>query len=120
MKKLPATYPTILIMALGFVAFYFLFGQLVFIYISTALLSISLLSKKVADKIVWAWMKLALVLGYINSRILLTFTFYLILAPLAIVYRITGNDSLQLKGKKTTYYTERNHTYVPKDLEKPY
>ena len=50
MKKLPATYPTILIMALGFAAFYLLFGQPVFLIISTAVLVLSMLSKE--DRII--------------------------------------------------------------------
>lgn len=38
----------------------------------------------------WFWMKLAHVLGWINTRILLTVLFYLLVTPMALVRRLMG------------------------------
>jgi hypothetical protein len=40
------------------------------------------------------WWKLALVLGYINARVLLTLIFAVILTPIAVVWRLIGRDPL--------------------------
>ncbi len=41
-----------------------------------------------------AWMKFALVLGSINSRILLGLVFVIAFVPLALLFRLTGRDVL--------------------------
>jgi hypothetical protein len=38
----------------------------------------------------WAWMKLSHVLGWINTRILLTVFFYLFVTPIALIRRFLG------------------------------
>lgn len=41
-----------------------------------------------------AWWKLAMVLGYVNARIILTLIFSLVLVPLGLVWRLIGRDPL--------------------------
>lgn len=41
-----------------------------------------------------AWWKLALVLGYINARVILTVVFALLLAPMGVLWRLIGKDPL--------------------------
>ena len=43
------------------------------------------------------WWRLAHVLGWINSRILMTVIFFLILTPVGVIRRLGGADSLRLK-----------------------
>lgn len=76
-----------------------------------------LLMPKVGHLIVKAWFKLGHALGYVNSRIILTVVFYLILFPIAIFYRISSKNSLQRKPVHGSIFFERNHTYSKKDLE---
>ncbi len=40
------------------------------------------------------WWKLAMVLGYVNSRVILTVAFAIILTPLGLIWRLTGRDPL--------------------------
>jgi hypothetical protein len=40
------------------------------------------------------WWKLALVLGYINARIILTVIFLLVLTPTSLMWRLIGRDPL--------------------------
>ncbi|MGL1889146.1 MAG: SxtJ family membrane protein [Reichenbachiella sp.] len=67
----------------------------------------------------WLWLKLALGLGWINSRILLSIIYYVFLFPIALASRLFNRDSLKLKkiGDNESYYSERNHKYSKADLE---
>ena len=43
------------------------------------------------------WMKLAAVLGYVNSRILLTILFIVLIVPTALVLRVLGRQPIRLR-----------------------
>ncbi len=64
----------------------------------------------------WAWYKLAEMMGFVMSKVMLSIVFYLILFPLAFFYRLFSKDAMQRK-KKESYWTERSHQYSAKDLE---
>jgi hypothetical protein len=70
-----------------------------------------------AKWIAWAWFKLSEAIGAVTSRILLTATFFLALVPIALISRLFTKGDLQLKRKKGSYYSDRNHQYAPKDFE---
>ena len=58
-----------------------------------------------------AWMTLAGVLGYVNSRILLAIIFYFILSPLGLIKRVFGSDLLdRRRGKAPSYWRHRTAT----------
>jgi carbamoyltransferase len=62
------------------------------------------------------WMKLALVLGHINSIILLTLLFYLVFVPYNLISRIIGRDPLRRRGEKgESNWTERETTRQTKE-----
>lgn len=65
-------------------------------------------------------MKFANAIGVINTKILLTLMFYYFLTPIAIFYRLTHSDLMNLKKKleKKSFYETREHEYTPEDLEK--
>ncbi len=41
-----------------------------------------------------AWWRLAMVLGWVNARVLLSLAFYLLLTPVGLVWKVTGKDPL--------------------------
>ncbi len=62
------------------------------------------------------WMKFAMLLGHINSRILLTLLFYLVFVPYNLISRIAGRDPLQRRGKKLeSNWTARKATRQTKE-----
>jgi hypothetical protein len=70
-----------------------------------------------------AWMGLALVLGYVMTRVLLTLVFFLLVVPIGLGMRWTGKDPLQRKWdrKAPTYWIRREHPEESPDrLEKYY
>lgn len=67
--------------------------------------------------VVWIWEKIAHVLGWINTKIILSVVFFIFLTPFGILSRIFSKNSLKLKQDSNTTFVERNHTYSKKDLE---
>lgn len=67
--------------------------------------------------IVWIWDKIALVLGWINTKIILSVVFFVLLTPFGILSRLFSKSNLKLKNDSNTTFVERNHTYTKKDLE---
>lgn len=118
-------YLAILVIVTGFVGLHFLFGDSVhlkpniLLYVAVGIGVISILSSYLAEKIVWVWDKIALVLGTVNSKILLSVIFYAFLVPIALFSRLfKKKDELFLKKKpEGSYYKERNHEYTSEDLE---
>jgi hypothetical protein len=57
------------------------------------------------------WMKFAVALGYVNSRVLLTILFYGVFMPYGFVSRLFGRDPLGRRRAGTeTYWTTRKVT----------
>ncbi len=116
-------FKNILVIVTGLLALPFIFkwsDSTKDIFIKVALLvgAVSALLPIAAKWIDWAWLKLALGLGWINSRILLSVIYFVFLMPIAILSRLFTKDPLQLKAKKAaTLYDHRDHLYTKEDLE---
>lgn len=73
-----------------------------------SLLVMGLFVPPLARRFHWAWMKLASVLGYINSRVLLFLLFYLLITPYGLISRLFGRDPLNRRGAaKASYWIPR-------------
>jgi hypothetical protein len=58
-----------------------------------------------------AWMRLAVLLGHVNSRVLLTLVYYLVVTPYGFVTRLVGRDPLRRRGApRGSYWVERKAT----------
>ncbi len=108
----------ILTIVVGLMVFYYFFKS-PWLFNSALVLGIlGVFSDFVAEKIAWVWLKIAEILGRINSTILLSLIFFIFLTPLALLMRmLKKSDSLKLKKISGSVYNERNHTFVAKDLE---
>ncbi|MGZ3428903.1 MAG: SxtJ family membrane protein [Polyangia bacterium] len=67
------------------------------------------------------WTMLAHALGFINTRILLAFVFFVILAPVALVMRAFGKDPLERRRdrRRPTYWRTREPAETDR-LTRPY
>jgi hypothetical protein len=63
------------------------------------------------------WWRFAQTLGWVNSRILLTLFFAIVLTPIGVVMRLTGHDPLRSGGHDSNWrpYPERHRD--PKHFE---
>jgi len=108
---------TILVLVGALLVFYFIFHKDLLLKIALFLAAIGLFIPYLAEKIHWAWMKLAHLLGYVMSRVLLTVIYFIIVVPLAFFSRLAGKNSVQLKGGQNSYFKERNFRYNKESLE---
>ncbi len=113
---------TILVLCVALVVIYFFTKQQHnwLLKLSIVLGITGMMSKYLAAKISWAWLKLGELISLVMGKVILTIIFYVFLFPVALLARVfsKGKDSLQLnKSSSDSYYFTRNHKYVPKDLE---
>jgi hypothetical protein len=111
---------TICILALACIALGLLFELKVLFYAALLLLFIGAFFRKLSLIIARGWLKFAHVLGTVKSQVILTLIFFLFLTPIAVLYRIVKGDFMKLKrskGHSKSYWIEKDHHYVSKDLE---
>lgn len=108
---------SMLIIAAGFIVLFFIFKTECFLLIAFLVALLGAISKPATQAITWLWFKIAEVLGWINSRVLLVLIFFFVLFPISLLMRLFNKGTIKLKKEKATYYSERNHTYKPKDLK---
>ena len=114
----------ILVMVLGFLALYFIFGVWKefqvdwMLWVSLVVGVLSMMSDTVMNLITGAWFKFAEILGnYVTGPLLLGLVFFLVLFPLSIFARMFGPDNLMRKRRDKSYYVDRDHAYVTEDIE---
>lgn len=111
-------FKTILVIVIGLIAIAWIFNIQYLDKIAFGVGVVSILIPPAAKAIEWAWLKLALTLGWINSRILLSVVYFVFLLPIAWMARLFTRDPLMLKSKTaSSLYVNRNHQYTKKDLE---
>jgi hypothetical protein len=89
---------------------------------AAAFLALSIVWPKALAPIEWAWMKLAMVLNYVMTRVLLTLVFALAVTPIALVFKLLRKDLLDRRfdrGSKT-YWVEPEKDGPWTRPEKPY
>jgi hypothetical protein len=108
-----------LVIVTGMLVFYFIFKKDWLLYIGLFVGLAGVFVPFVGDLIVKGWYKLAEMLGWVNSRILLSLIFFLILFPVALLARLgRGKNMLGLRNDPTkSAFTTRDHKYEPKDLK---
>lgn len=89
--------------------------------IAIGLVLATLISPWLARAVAWLWLKLALSIGFVVSRILLGIVFFLILTPMALFQRLLKKNPLQLEPPATgSAFIERPHQFTGSDLERPW
>ena len=111
---------SILVITLGFMGLYLWLDKVILLYVGFGIGLLALLSVRAGRFILFIWEKIALILGYINSRILLSIIFYLILTPIAFFSKLSSGNKMTAKKDLGSFYKERNYTYSSGDLEKPW
>jgi hypothetical protein len=66
------------------------------------------------------WMRFGMVLGYINTRIILGLFFYVILMPAGFIMRLTGHDPMRRRHDDGPSYRVPSKAQSPEHMEKPF
>jgi hypothetical protein len=84
---------------------------IVFGSLGAALVVAGLLFRAAARAFHVAWMRFAVALGHVNSRVLLTLVYYLVVTPYGVVSRLVRRDPLRRRGGRgESYWVERKRT----------
>ena len=108
---------TCLVISTGLIVFWFIYGAKILLTIALVIGLIGVFVPALAKWVNWAWYKLADVMGFVMSKVLLSIVFFVFLFPVALLAKLFKKDTLQLNKKPDTYWTERKHQYSAKDLE---
>lgn len=127
--KIADRYQSLLVIVVGFLVLYFIFQKNYdwyffefkrnyFLYAALTIGVSSLMFDSVADIILKGWMKIAEVLGFINTRILMSLVFFIFLTPFALLQRVLSRKNfLSLKDSDSTVFHTRDHEYKPEDFD---
>lgn len=67
------------------------------------------------------WMKFGAVMGFINTRIIMSVFFFVMITPLAWVFKLLGKDPMARKLEKSVNtYRVLSKPYAKEEMEKPY
>ena len=98
------------LLAIGLVLFYFEKPSAIyFAVIGGLLILFGALFPKILKPLNRVWMSLAIILGFIMSRVILTILFYFVLTPIGILAKLVGKKFMTLKYDKSaeTYWEKR-------------
>lgn len=115
-----ATSKTISVLTLAVLIAYVIFSTQWLFWVAVLLTLGNAFESRFTTALARHWMKFANLLGAFNSRLILTVTFYLILTPLAFVYRIFNRPLVDhfRANKRQSYFEDMKKTYTPADFEK--
>ena len=87
--------------------------------IATVLFLLALIFPRLLLRIEKAWMGLALVLAWVNTRIILTFLFYAILTPIGVIMRLFRDPlDRRLHDGRVSYWVQKEpKPFDPKGYE---
>ena len=66
------------------------------------------------------WRRAGHALGWINTRILLSVFFFLVLMPVGLIMRLAGRDPLDLRGHGSTWKAYGDRLRDPKHFERSF
>lgn len=122
-------YQSLLVIVVGFLVLYFIFQKdydwrifefkrIYFIYAALVVGVLSLMFDSVGDLILKGWMKIAEVLGFVNTRIIMSLVFFIFLTPFALLQKLFSRSNfLSLKDTEDSVFHTRDHQYKPEDFD---
>lgn len=91
--------------------------------VGTPLVVVGLARPTLLHPVYVAWMSLALVLGFVMTRVVLTLVFFLVVTPIGLVFRVLGKDLLHRRPDDAlpTYWQAKTYDDdTPARLERYY
>lgn len=79
-----------------------------------------LLFSTLANWVAAVWEKLTLGLGWFMSRVLFSLVFFILLTPIAFLYRLFGKSDFYKTPDRDSYFVDRDHQFGVEDIENPW
>ena len=88
---------------------------------SAALIVPALLWPPALRYVHWVWVRIGFILGWINSRIILTVLFFLVIVPMGLLMRSLGRDPVARKlDPEAATYRVASRTRTRESMERPF
>ena len=112
----------ILFLISGLLFYYNKESYQIFMIIASVLMLFGIILPVILKPLYLVWMIFAVILGWIMTRVILTFLFYIVITPIALITRILGEDFLSLKHiSSSTYWNSRDSSNeLNQDYEKQF
>jgi hypothetical protein len=78
---------------------------LALVAIAAVLLVLAAIAPSLLTPVYRGWMKLGALLGWVNTRVLLTLVFFLVVTPIGVIMRLLGRSPLEAR-KRDSYWTD--------------
>ncbi len=113
------TSKTLTVLCLALLIAQALFDTKWLLWLAIALTLGNACDSRITTSIAGYWMRFAAFIGNINSKIILFLLFYLVLTPIAFLYRIFNRDQVEhfRKNRQQTYFEDIKKNYGRKDFE---
>lgn len=121
MQNKRSPYETVAAFVTISIILFLLFQHKYWLYIGGILGLLTLLVRSAAVLLDYLWLQVSKVLNFVITRVLLSAVFFIILTPIAVIYRLAGKDSLQKKaveGTDASYFVTIDQKFSPQDFEK--
>lgn len=116
----PETAKTQLVIVVGLLVLAAIFENEDIAYASLAIGLVCLVIPSAGYWIVWGWYKLALILSKVMNPLVLGIVYFIFISPIAILFRLFGNDPMRMKDNNGSMYEVREKTYTKEDLKNPW
>ena len=107
-------------MVTGFLVIAALLDSEILAYIALLIGLICLIIPAAGNWLVFGWYKIAEVMSRIVNPIILGLMYFIFITPIAILFRMFGNDPMALKEQRGSMYDYHEKTYKKEDLENPW
>lgn len=114
---------TSIVFALSFIVLGLLYNSTSWYYASVAFLVAALLFPFIFKPLAYVWFGLAKTLSWFTSRLLLSILFFLLVTPVALIRKLLGKESLQLKAfkkNKPSAFVPKNRKFTVADIKYPF
>jgi hypothetical protein len=89
--------------------------------IAAALLLGAAIAPSLLRPVYRAWMRLGEALAWVNTRIILTLIFFLVVTPIGLVMRLFGRSPIAVAKRNDSYWTDvEPHSYGERHVEKQF
>jgi Saxitoxin biosynthesis operon protein SxtJ len=111
LRKFGLTVGIVLLLIASFLIWKHKPSQFYFVSIGALLVLSGLLFPALLRPLNKAWMTLAVLLGWVMTRVILSVLFYLVITPISLIARISGKHFLDLKIDKSrqSYWEKRKN-----------
>ncbi len=114
------TIKTLNVLSLALLVFYLIFKVPWLLGAAMILLLGNILESRLTATLARYWMKFGSLLGRVNTQILLTVIFYVVLTPVAFLFRLMNRDEADhfRRNRRASYWDRVTRSYEKTDFHK--